>query len=344
MKTQLRLIQTSSLVVLSSILVFIALGKASPVLAQDAAPKPTTPIPWSELGARAGADYQGEGLSVKPSATGAQLNCVFQQLTGEATSEGLWLVSMATDESHERFRVVASSMWREMTRPATPLPRTGTVEVADKVVRFIRPGVIEEYSVSMDGVRQDFVVTERPVLSSQPSTSNPRENMLRVELAVSGAKIEQTADGAQLVLPNSERKIAYSRLKVTDAAGQELPGKLEVVSSTEPGTVFLAVLVDDAVAVYPVRIDPTFSDANWVSMGGINGADNPVYAAAVDSSGNLYIGGSFTIVGNKKANCVARWNGTSWSALGTGVNTTVNALAVSGNDLYAGGAFTNAGG
>ena len=51
-------------------------------------------------------------------------------------------------------------------------------------------------------------------------------------------------------------------------------------------------------AVYPVRIDPTFSDANWVSMGGIPGADGHVYAAVVDGSGNLYIGGDFTVVGN----------------------------------------------
>ncbi len=28
----------------------------------------------------------------------------------------------------------------------------------------------------------------------------------------------------------------------------------------------LAVLLDDADAVYPVRIDPTFSDANWIGM------------------------------------------------------------------------------
>ena len=59
----------------------------------------------------------------------------------------------------------------------------------------------------------------------------------------------------------------------------------------------LAVVVDDANAVYPVRIDPTFSDANWVSMGGIPGANGGVNAAVIDGSGNLYIGGSFTIVG-----------------------------------------------
>ena len=53
----------------------------------------------------------------------------------------------------------------------------------------------------------------------------------------------------------------------------------------------LVVLVNDADAVYPVRIDPTFSDANWISMGCFPGANGPVNAPVVDSSGNLYIDG-----------------------------------------------------
>src|SRR5437016_9536958 len=88
--------------------------------------------------------------------------------------------------------------------------------------------------------------------------------------------------------------------------------------------------------------DPTFSDANWISMGGILGTSRFVDAAAVDGSGNLYIGGGFTIVGDVFANRVAKWNGSSWTALGSGLNNTVVALAVSGSDLYAGGEFTTA--
>src|SRR5207253_2588729 len=113
-------------------------------------------------------------------------------------------------------------------------------------------------------------------------------------------------------------------------------------TSSETAGAELLVLVNDTDAVYPVRIDPTFSDANWMSMGGIPGADNMVLAAVVDGSGNLYIGGRFTVVGNVIANGVAKWDGSRWKALSSGMgglNPYVNALAVSGSDLYAGGSF-----
>ena len=39
-----------------------------------------------------------------------------------------------------------------------------------------------------------------------------------------------------------------------------------------------------------------------------------------------------------------KWNGSSWSALGSGTNKSVDALAVSGSVLYASGYFTREGG
>jgi hypothetical protein len=337
----------------------------------------TSAIPWSQIGTKAGKGYRGDGLAVGPTAEGAWLRCVFQRLEGAATREGMWLTSTATNAVNERFRVTATSVRREVrsvkreasacqsvepllcaSRLNTPrLPDTGTVSVEGQRVRFTRPGLVEEYTVSMDGVRQDFVVQERPAGAGQ----------LVVQLAVNGVRTEPAAFGTQMVLERSGRKIAYSRLRVTDAMGKELTARMEVreddaipLGLNDPGAELagmtnfdgpapaLTIVVNDAQAVYPVRIDPTFSDANWVSMGGLLGANLAVYAVAVDGVGNLYIGGEFTMAGETIANYIARWDGNSWSALGAGMGgvpaPAVYALAVLGGDLYAGGDFTTAGG
>jgi hypothetical protein len=65
----------------------------------------------------------------------------------------------------------------------------------------------------------------------------------------------------------------------------------------------------------------------------------------------LYAGGNFTISGGTPVNHIARWNGTSWSALGSGLGSTqsdyVDALTAyddgTGSALYAAGSFPFAG-
>jgi hypothetical protein len=77
-----------------------------------------------------------------------------------------------------------------------------------------------------------------------------------------------------------------------------------------------------------------------------------VYALTTLPNGDLVAGGYFTIAGGVSASHIARWNGTSWSALGSGMlsgpfgpSPSVHALAVLPNgDLVAGGEFTMAGG
>jgi len=97
-------------------------------------------------------------------------------------------------------------------------------------------------------------------------------------------------------------------------------------------------------SLYSAVAAPAFRDANWISIGGLPGVNGPVFAAVVDGSGNLYIGGRFTVVGDVVATNIAKWNGSSWMALGSGMGGNVSALAVSGSDVYAGGNFTTAGG
>src|SRR5947207_10481011 len=73
-----------------------------------------------------------------------------------------------------------------------------------------------------------------------------------------------------------------------------------------------------------------------------------VYALAV-SGDDLYAGGYFTNAGGVAANNIAKWDGSSWSALGSGMDGAsprvyAIAVATSGTELYAGGYFTTADG
>jgi hypothetical protein len=82
----------------------------------------------------------------------------------------------------------------------------------------------------------------------------------------------------------------------------------------------------------------------WFKIAGSAGLNWPVNALAISGS-DIYAGGPFTDAGgNTDADRIAKWNGSSWSALGTGLNVQVHAIAISGSDIYAGGRFTDAGG
>ena len=70
------------------------------------------------------------------------------------------------------------------------------------------------------------------------------------------------------------------------------------------------------------------------------------YVVNSDKPGVLLVGGSFLNAGGKaNADHIAKWNGSSWSALGApALNGPVHAIAVDGPNIYVGGTFTNAGG
>ncbi|GAB3869272.1 hypothetical protein GCM10028824_15940 [Hymenobacter segetis] len=92
-------------------------------------------------------------------------------------------------------------------------------------------------------------------------------------------------------------------------------------------------------------------DERWQNGFGLpNGADSQVQVV-VRAGNNIYIGGAFTVVGTISANRVAKWDGTSWSALGAGIpgngvfDIYVHALAVASNgDVFVAGRFSQAGG
>jgi hypothetical protein len=136
---------------------------------------------------------------------------------------------------------------------------------------------------------------------------------------------------------------SMSGLIVTNIAMWDGSNWCNIGSGVGPSDAINALTVDKSGILYAGSSHVTsWNGTTWSDLGV---AQPGIYALVTDSSGNLYAGGYFTSIGNVPANGVARWDGITWSALGSGMNPYVYSLAVDklGN-LYAGGNFATAGG
>jgi len=95
-----------------------------------------------------------------------------------------------------------------------------------------------------------------------------------------------------------------------------------------------------------------WSGTTWTNLGTIAGTiGNSLYVTDIDEdiNGNLYVIGSFISINGVTVNGIARWDGTTWHALGTGVDITSVAihpecLATIGSSVYIAGSFTSVSG
>ena len=86
----------------------------------------------------------------------------------------------------------------------------------------------------------------------------------------------------------------------------------------------------------------------WESLGsGINSSSNYGFgwvSSIAFYNGEIYAAGIFDSVGGISVNSIAKWNGTNWAPVGTGVTGQVRAMIVYGGELFIGGFFNHAGG
>ena len=150
-------------------------------------------------------------------------------------------------------------------------------------------------------------------------------------------------DGVELAATDA-RVVAVLR----DAQGRELARAEHAARVGMPTLDAPAAAVEGAQYASPPRAKATTLD--WKpTFTGNDGPGGPGVVEAMtvydDGSGPaLVIGGAFTAVGGVVVNRIARWNGNSWSQLGSGMDDVVAALTVHNGELIAGGAFTSAGG
>jgi hypothetical protein len=107
----------------------------------------------------------------------------------------------------------------------------------------------------------------------------------------------------------------------------------------------------------PANNIAAWSGSSWSAIGDGEGVNNTVVAMLPFDDGSgpaLFVGGAFGAAGIATPSCIAKWDGTAWTPLSSGMSVTtttpaeVSALAVfddgSGPALYAGGYFSTAGG
>jgi hypothetical protein len=107
----------------------------------------------------------------------------------------------------------------------------------------------------------------------------------------------------------------------------------------------------------PARGIARWNGTQWSAVGsGLSGNLWPLAMALtvcdLGSGAALFVGGPFSSAGNQAARCIARWDGSSWWPLGSGLSANANPWVAcvkgfdsgSGTELYAGGNFTSAGG
>ena len=132
------------------------------------------------------------------------------------------------------------------------------------------------------------------------------------------------------------------------ALDQGFDNTVNALAASTDGTLYAGgVFVNTTGGILCDRV-ASWNGSVWSSIGGgITGSDvTAVHSLAVAADGTLYVAGIFTAAGGVPCNNIARWDGTSWSALSSGIDGPVYSLAINNASgiLYAGGAFLSAGG
>ncbi|MGB3220234.1 MAG: hypothetical protein WBD79_22790, partial [Anaerolineae bacterium] len=151
---------------------------------------------------------------------------------------------------------------------------------------------------------------------------------------------------------------AWSALGSNGASGGSLSGQVNAITISGTDVYVGGTFTDvnnDGTPLPEADYIAKWDGSNWSALGsgsaGNGSLSGRVNAIAISGT-NMYVGGGFTNVNNggtslPEADYVAKWNGSAWSALGSGIagngslNGSVLAILVSGTDVYVGGAFTN---
>lgn len=210
-------------------------------------------FPMDQLGAKAQDKMNPDSLSIEETQEGIILKSDLQKLKGTLTKNGMTIESTSENEKGA-FSIKSKQLYRNNNQTSN-LNNQGEISLdkTNNLAILNKNNLQEQYSTSGDGIKQDFLITNKP----------EGEGKLILSLDVQGATVKSNDQGIELTLNESQRKLVYNKLKVTDKNNQELTSKFIIQNNNQ-----IQIEVDDTNATYPIKIDPTITDDDWVSMGG----------------------------------------------------------------------------
>jgi hypothetical protein len=256
---------------------------------------------------------------------------------------------------------------RKQSRPVTLAGRWGALTPAAKERQIA--ALAADLDRDLIATRQPLTILAEPMQGGKP---------LRAPIAIPGLSYVGGLEGDLTGLPTEESIISFTQYQPRISAG-ERGAALDVQDSLNeaavlrrsregvwsiPGSPFAEGGIAYAMATAPSGTiyvggdgDFTLSDAStlaavaqlsgdtWSGLSTGMATATQVFALAIAPDGRLYAGGGFTTAGGVGANRIAVWDGSAWSALGTGMNGIVRGIAFAPDGtLYAVGDFTTAGG
>ena len=141
--------------------------------------------------------------------------------------------------------------------------------------------IVEWYQNRKDGLEQGFTL-------AAPPGKRHEGTPLRLRLTVTGEVRPALVDSGkalELIGGNGEHWLRYDHLMATDASGRQLQTRFRADRKQ------ISLLIDDAEAVYPLRIDPLFTQTKKLTAS--DAAANDRFGYSVATNGDTVVVGAY---------------------------------------------------
>ena len=216
----------------------------------------------------------------------------------------------------------------------------------------VAPGTVSNFNIVFTPAMGGEFSTAL-VISNNSPTAAYTVNLEGSCLALSATK-GPSVGGNEITITNGNltgvTNITVGGIPVTVRTNNDHSLTILIPTNSTPGTKDVVIQFADGGGMvlsnaYVVNVAPQigtpYAPRQWTGVG--SGVQGLAVQSIAKSGNDLFVGGNFTNAGGQTAQNIARWDGTNWYPLDTGLGGSASGLVPDGGDLYAGGQFYTSG-